>query len=67
MLKYFISWLETFLFVVGVTLVLKIVSLVFLGVRLDFFKSFGITIFVINILGLASQLYRTSKNSEDNN
>jgi hypothetical protein len=64
MLKRFTEWLETFLFLIGVTYFFKIISLTVFHTFFPFFEAFGITVFVINVLGILSQLYRTWKSTE---
>ena len=65
MLEHFKAWLETLMFLVAVSLVLLTVMRFAFTVSISFFESFGISVFIINIIGISSQLYRISKNSED--
>lgn len=64
MLKRFTEWLEVFLFLIGVTYLFKIISLIAFHSFFPFFEAFGITVFIINILGIVSQMYRTWKSTE---
>jgi hypothetical protein len=61
MLNHFIDWLNTLLFLVIITLILLFIGIFIFHLDLRFFECFGIAVFIINIIGIVSQMINMSK------
>lgn len=61
MLDHFVNWLNTLLFLIIITLILLFIGIFIFNLDLRFFECFGITVFIINIIGIVSQMITISK------